>query len=207
MEQTLVVALSSPRIRGEMSYPLEFSPDGRQIPDEYVQVALNAEPYGNTEIFEELRAQNRSLFTDPDFGMAKVSSDAQYLSGYLTHVIPRWNSNFSYDPEITMTLLFDPSETENYTAPDERQRLDSALPAVAIGVIAAAVVVVVLGASVAVLIKIIFPYYAARKKTQAAGVDLSEPIVGTEHQNGREANPKWAAADRPKSLQPDKLAS
>lgn len=164
------------------------------VVDQFTDVIVHAEPYGHVDPIEK----SKLLFPGQYFQQAnrtKAPPAEQHIAVLALIYVPRWTRNITYDPEVRIELLFDPEELAPEAGVSESSN------AVLIGVVVSVVVVVLIAGTVAVVIKVVFPYRAAAAEAASLRAHSTEIETNTdESPNSSNATNRWSTPSKPMDL-------
>jgi hypothetical protein len=185
-----IIGAKTFRTEMSLSYPLDGVIDGRILGGAANNMIVHGSrlpwPLPSAEWLTTYSVNNK---TAP---ISYIPVREQSLVVPLQVTVPRVISLLEYDPDVSITLLFDPEPTppSEFVTPEVQVGL-------IIGVIVAVIVVIAVG--IAVFAKVIFPYMQRRKEARA-GVELDEQPssrTGTSPAQTQKAQSTWTRSTLP----------
>eukprot|EP01122_Echinamoeba_exundans_P009674 TRINITY_DN3470_c0_g1_i1.p1 TRINITY_DN3470_c0_g1~~TRINITY_DN3470_c0_g1_i1.p1 ORF type:complete len:611 (+),score=83.32 TRINITY_DN3470_c0_g1_i1:177-2009(+) len=186
-----IVGGKTRRTEMNLAYPADGVIDGRILGGAADNMIIHASrlpwPLPSAEWLEAYNVNNRTA----PFSFLKATEQSLVIPLQLK--VPRVIDRLDYDPDVSITLLFDPEAT----APSEIPVAEIQVGLI-VGVVFAAIVIVAVG--ITVFAKVIFPYMQKRLEKKGS-VELDEtasdsPSIGANKQ-GAEPRSTWTRSTLP----------
>jgi hypothetical protein len=188
-----VLQSASERTQMTLAYPSEGMVDGRTLSgfDQNLYVVVGRIPYPlpSADVLEAYKLNGKNLT------ISNIPEEQQTFMLPVVLAVPLFQHILFYDPDVSITLLFNPEDQPPNvaTAP-----LDTVSSDVKVGVVVGAVVGSVAAAALVVLFfaTIVFPYMRRRKESAKELQELEDPIASSVDQR---ASSVWKQSTKPQT--------